>query len=145
MYFDQYMSIYNHFTVLGAKMKVTFSSYDTNVVPLSVGLWQNDDLSITPTTFQGQVESSKGKQAVIGTGGDSKAVLELRWSAKDTFGRSPLSDTSLRGDALANPTETSVGVIAIQAGDRVTSTQCIATIEMEFISCFFELKDLISS
>lgn len=141
MYFDQLMGIYNHYTVLGAKMTVRFQAYDENIVPVKIGLWQNDDTTITPTDFNSSVEQSKGQQELIGNGGEGQKILQMKWSAKQTFGP-PLANTLLRGSSAANPTENSVGVITVQSADIITTTQVIVQVELEFITMFTELKDI---
>lgn len=145
MYFDQLMGIYNHYCVIGTKMKVTFTAYDENIVPMTVGLWQNDDTAIVPTNFNSMTEQSKGKQAVIGNGGDGQVTLELKWSAKQTFGNGVLANNALRGSASANPTENCVGVLVIQSADKITTTALVVQVELEFITMFTELKDISGS
>lgn len=144
MYFDQLMGIYNHYTVVGCKLVVRYQAYDENIVPVKVGLWQNDDTTITPADFNSAVEQSKGQQELVGNGGEGQKTLTMKWSAKQTFGP-PMANTLLRGSASANPTEQSVGVITVQSADVITTTQTIVQVELEFITVFTELKDITGS
>jgi len=141
MYFDQYMAIYNHFTVIGCKIKVTFTPHEINLVPARVSLWQNDDTTITPPTVNSMAEQSKGKVTTVGSTGDSSKVLSMTWSAKKTFGP-PMANTLLRGNVTANPIETSVACISVQSPDFVNRVFVDALVEMEFITVYSELRDI---
>jgi len=146
MYFDQYMALYNHYTVIGAKIQITAIGSEGNTVPTEIVLWQNDDTTITPSgSFATQQEQDKSKYMLLGSGGDSKGSLSLKWSAKKTFSGSTLNNSLLRGSSSANPSETSVACIGIRPADNVTNVQVFFQVKIEFISVYYELKDIAGS
>jgi hypothetical protein len=145
MYFDQYMAVYNHYTVVGCRITATFVPYESNGVPVIVALWQNDDLTITPAGMEFQAEQSKSKTYLLGDGGNASKTLSLNWSARKTFGPNIMSNSLLRGDATTSPSETTVAVLSLQSADRVTATNTAVQINMEFISIYNELKDISGS
>lgn len=144
MYFDQLMGIYNHYYVTSSKITVTYVGTPSNVSPMSVCLWQNDDATITPGTFAGVCEQSKAMVNLIGNGGDSIVKRTMYWSAAKTFG--PNKGMSLlRGNSSSNPSEISCAVITYVASDGGSSGEITVTVEMEFTAEFIELKDIASS
>lgn len=145
MYFDQYMHIYNHYTVIGTKMVVKFVPYESNTTPLKVALWINDDTTIATGVFGDIAEYSKAKSSLLSDSGGKATTLTLNWSAKKTFGGSMLSNELFRGNILANPPEQSVGVITIQSADTFATTQVAVQIHMEFITVYSELRDILGS
>lgn len=146
MYFKQYMNIYNHYTVLGAKMSVKFFLSEGNSGPIEVCLWQNDDAVVTPVTMSGIREQSKAKQgSVILNGNGAQKTLSLFYSTKKTFGGNPLSNFSLRGDITSGPPEASIGSISFRSTDSVTTQQVWAAVSIDYVSMYNELKDLIRS
>jgi len=143
MYFDQYMALYNHYTVIGAKMIVEFTPYSAGQTPMNVALWQNDDTTIVPATWITMAEQTKSKAICIPSG--EKRTLTLKWSARKTFGKPVMGKDSLQGTVSSNPTELSVGVISLNSADLTTSVNCIVNVRMEYIVCYEELKDMNSS
>lgn len=145
MYFDQYMAIYNHFTVIGAKITVTFVPYETNTTPLRVALWQNDDTTVTPTTMDSIQEQSIATASILGSGGDAKVTKSFKWSPKKVFGGSLLANSLFRGNSGANPTEQSYGVISVQSANVTDTNSCSALVHIEYITVYSELKDIVGS
>lgn len=145
MYFDQFMALYNHYTVIGCKMVVRMIPFENNGVPMKVCLWQNDDTTVTPSSFSELAEQSKSQTRLIGSDGSNQTTLRLNWSARKTFGKNPLENFDLRGNSGANPTEQSLGTISVQAGDELSTVAVLCQVYMEFISVYTELKDISGS
>lgn len=144
MYFDQYMAIYNHYTVIGCKMTVRFMGHESMIVPMNVALWQNDDSTITPSLLNTYGEQSKSQVFLIGSDGGNSKTLTLKWSPRKTFGP-VLANTLLRGNNGANPQETSVGVIAVQSADGIQNGTMTVQVMLEFITVYTELRDIVGS
>lgn len=100
------MAFYNHFTVIGSVIKVTFMSSSTSVASY-VMIKLDDDLTLTDSTAQGNMEQPYTTWKVCTTVGDgTKTTLWNRFSAKKFLGIShPLSSQEIRGNAGASPTE----------------------------------------
>lgn len=147
MYFDQYMALYNHYHVIGARFTAKFFPYESNTVPLRIVTWFNDDASINTTNdIDAFAEQSSSKSTIIGSGGNSRAaVMTMPWSAKKTFGGSILSNDLLKGSSSANPGEKTVGCISIQTADKISSSTCIVVIDVEYVAVFSELRDVAQS
>lgn len=139
MYFDTYMAIYNHYTVIGCKMTITCVAYESNTSPIVIVLWENDDTVITPSSIDNFAEQSKGKQILISEQSGPK-TLTLKWNPKKIHGP-VMANTLLRGNISTNPTETSTGVISIQSADQVSTTDVSVQVRLEYITVFSELRD----
>lgn len=144
-YFDQLIAIYSHYTVIGAKVDVTWTNNST--VPCVVGGFVNDDTTISVSglsTFQEQA-TSQYRTLPSSTSEQPPVTLTHKWSAKDHFtnnSKSILSNTDLAGTAGANPVEQSALTLYAQSLDTAaTSTSVNFTIRGEFIVVFWELRE----
>lgn len=144
MYFDQMIALYNHYCVIGSKIKVKAWKYDTGapVYGTIVGLFINDDSTVTPT-LTGCLENSNSTHVVI----NDRNVVQLTksWSAKKNFGSAVLANTSLQGDGSSNPTEQSMFTIFFDSSYSITATAMVFEVEVEYIAVWKELKDIASS
>lgn len=140
MYFDQFMAIYDHYLVIGAKIKCTFANLSGGV-PVNLVLSPNDDTTITPASFTAIAEQSGARSTQIAYLGGGSKSLNYYWSMKKEWGANP-AIANLQGNATANPTETSCVTIAAQAADGVSSMTISVLVEMEFITQFSELRDI---
>lgn len=145
MFMDQYMQLYNHFHVIGSKIKVTFLSFPTNL-PAACGIYINDDTTVLSTNYTAMSEQTQSKMRVIGSSGaDEREVVSYKYSAKKMFGGSVLSNNALRGSATANPNEVATYNIYYQALDMTSTTQAYGWVEIEYLVVFTELKDFAQS
>lgn len=142
MYFDQFMAIYNHYTVIGSKIKLTAAALQSNTVPAVCCLWPNDDSTITPGGVNARVEQSGNKHILVGSTGDSVREMTLGFSAKKVFGGDPLAQEKLQGDASNNPSDGYFAVVSTVAADGVSTVSVTYQVDLEYIVVFDELKDI---
>jgi len=147
-YFDQMSALYNHYTVIGSKIKVRVTPVATNEDVSYVGMYLDDDTTTTniiDTSTLG--EATKGTVRQIPPNSNNSYYFSGKWSAKKTFGGSILGNDNLQGNIAANPTEQSYWVLASQAGGGLaavdTSVQCY--IEISYIAVWEELKQVAQS
>lgn len=108
--FDQLMSMYDHFTVVGARISVQFSTYANSAYsPLNVGIALKDSNSAY-TDANDYLEGRNVVSRMIGAtttqsaGGISS--LSKSFSTRKFLGRSkPLSDPELKGSTVTDPAE----------------------------------------
>lgn len=108
--FDQFMKMFDHFTVLGSKIKARFSASGSLSEPLVVGVTKRDDLTLFSNVVDYQEYGyNKSKQVSPGTSGIGfgyKPPVVTMVGTYKFLGRSkPMSDSQLKGDAAANPIE----------------------------------------
>lgn len=140
LYFDQLMAIYDHYTVIGSKLRVRACPNTLNQIG-AVAIFVNDDTTTSITDIATISEQSSGTQLkVLPIGINEPVLLNSSWSAKQTFGGSVLGNDNLQGTASSNPTEQSYYQICYQDLGAATTT-CRFIVEIEYIAVFDELKD----
>lgn len=144
MYFDTLMGVYDHYTVIGSKAKVTcIPNVSSNGLTNFFGVYLNDDTTRTPATLAALQEQTTAKNGRFAYASNETKSLMTQWSAKSTFGGSVLGNDNLQGTASTNPTEQTYFTVWISPfpGEVSNFTQYF-NIEIEYIAVFDELKDL---
>jgi hypothetical protein len=144
-YYDTLTGIYNHYTVIGAKITIKACYTAESNVPTYVSLTQDDDGSLSTSDIQTVAESSTGSIRLVGPKNQGITLLTNKWSAKKTFGGSVLGNDNLQGTVSTNPTEKTTWVIAIQAADVVSTTSMFVEVNISYIAVWEELKELVAS
>lgn len=147
-YFDQMSAIYDHYTVIGSKIKVTFVTQGTQtgtaLSPAVCGIFVNDDSTLT-AAWPALAEHPSSVCKLSPVSGSGIAVATAKWSAKKTFGGAPLSNDNLQGTSSANPTELSVYTIFVNSEAATAVTNVTVMIEIEYIAVWDELRDVAAS
>lgn len=146
LYFDTMTAIYDHYCVIGSKIKITCVPVGTTAVETIRIILNVDDDASGATTSMDAIQQQKG--AVNGiTGGlnPNKCILLNKWSAKQYFGGSVLANTELQGTSAANPTEQSYFRISYRAADGVSTPSFYLFYEINYVAVWKELKDVIAS
>lgn len=104
--FDQFMTLYDHFTVLGARITCTFINRNTTSLPV-IAYVALRDTNVGVSTYNNVMElgSIKTKTLSHPEGDQGSQIISKNYSAKRFFGRSPIGVDSLQGTAATNPTE----------------------------------------
>lgn len=142
-YFDQLAAVYNHYTVVGSRIKVRLTKNDGANSVLTCGIFINDDSTVTPG-LTGLLEHPSSVHTTLGLS-DQQTVLTKYWSAKKTFGGSVLSNDDLQGTVATDPTEQIVFTIFLDSTASATQTSANLDVEIEYIAVWDELKDIASS
>lgn len=147
--FDQLTPIYDHYTVLGSKLKATFVSNSNSGSTGAANVMISVSDSASPVTSLETVREQGG--AVVGlmtnTNAVQSVVLVKTFSTKKFFNRSDVKDCSeLRGASNANPTEQAYFILTI---DPLDSSLDVAgtwvQVEIEYITLWTEPKQLAQS
>lgn len=143
MYFDNLMSIYNHYTVIGSKITVKVVPKSATQGPGALAVFVNDSASTNMTNIGNVFEQSSGSQTrLLAPGQSGPLVIVKTWSAKQTFGGSILGNDDLQGNVGANPVEQSYYDIVYQ---DLTTSPTTATVqvfvELEYTAVFDEIKE----
>ncbi len=142
LYYDQYMSLYNHYQVISSKVTISPMTLQSNVMPLRVALWQDDDAIVNGTTPTYYAEKA-GIQTQLLSSAQAKATpMSLTWNAKNVFGPNM---QKLRASASTNPEEQSYAIISCVPADNGTQTGMFVQLTIEYTALFTELKDVIGS
>ena len=150
LFFDEKMSAYNHFHVLGSKIKVTCiptgNGQSSNQVPGAFGVNISDNTVFPYTSFAQIVESNQNKgkyrsysnsMSGANTAGRAPSIIQ-KFSAKKMFAN-PLADT-LKGSVATNPTEQAYFQIWSASVDSNDPSPTAFLVEVEYIALLTEPK-----
>lgn len=146
--FDQVMNFYNHYTVVGAKLKATFVARNANTVTDSaiVGIELSGNSS--PTTIINDVlEQSHSNWRTL-TNGHAKQdiIVSNQVSVKKYLKQSPLQEDANAGTASGNPDELIYfHVFALPTNSGDDNSEMDVIIELEQVAVLHEPKTLIGS
>lgn len=145
MGFDELMTFYDHYTVIGSRIKVTACNLDTsNQQYISVNL--TDD-SGAPGDIEPVIENAMGRWTVIGQKGSGRDIqtLTLNCSPNRFFGKKVIGDDKYQGGVSSNPTDQVFTQICVQPVTGVDSSEARIIVEIEYITVFSEPKVLTQS
>lgn len=139
--FDNLAAVYDHYCVIGSKIKFKISP-TSDLNPASfVGLYINDDTSNSPASSAAYIAVAD-KYIVYAPGGVNTYTITSKWSAHKYFGKSVLANTDLQGTVAANPAEKSYWTLFVGALDELSNTSFSAVVDIEYIAIWKEPKDL---
>ena len=141
---DTYQSIYNQYTVLKSKIKVTPTRFSSasNAITWGIGI---EDVTTASNTYDGWAErpTYTAMGSVRGDGSTGSKAMMKYWDRKKRF---PHEDTyrSLSAPFGASPAEVEVFNIVCQTSDTAASPlgTIYLFVEIDYTCEFYELKDL---
>lgn len=142
--FDQMMALYDHYTVLKSRMKMTVVSNGN--YPLVCSLGQDDDTTISAPNSYDIWEREGFKTIIFNSGAQTNpSSLYSWWDAKKVFGGDPQSDPTMQGTSSANPTEQTYFVCYFDGGAAGVSGSVTILVRIEYDVVFDELQSFASS
>lgn len=146
---DQWALLYNHYVVIGAKIRIYIEAAAANTIGMMIGTQLNDDATLTYTDIEGAIEARKGRFCQLGlpTGGAAKCKISANFSAKKFFNITNMKDNYDRlGAAIgASPSELACFILWQQSLDGATTTNANITVIIDYIVLFSEPADLARS
>jgi len=146
MYFDQLTALYDHYTVLKSKIKMTLLSTNgwTGSVVMSLGT--DDDTTLVAAASHVIWERPTFKTKLMNPAVEpSQCVLTNSWDAKKVFGGDPQSKNELSGSSSANPTEQTYWVVYCDALPAGISLAVTIKVEIEYDVVWDELTSIATS
>lgn len=145
-YFDQCAALYDHFTVIGSRARVTFSASATTVnPPFKCGVWVNDNTVLTNASIDGLIEQTGAKYLQLGPD-NMQGTITKSFSLRRQFGKVNTSQDGYRGSDTSDPTELGYYTIALQSCDTATGAfDAYVTVYVSYIAIWSELKDVTQS
>lgn len=148
LYFDQMSVIYDHYCVIGARIKISAINR-SNTGNFRIAVYINDDSTVVPADMNTVCEQSNVKwRTIAGTytsGSQNKAFLTMKWSARKIFGRGVLANDELQGTGGASPVEESFFTIVADQFANITPELIDLMAEIDYIAVWKELKDIAGS
>ena len=129
MYFDQLVAIYDHYTVLKSRIKITiFNNTDTMT---NYTLYIDDDTTSNNTAYvAAQYDTAKTRYEKTQVAG--AITMYATWDASKMFGPNPQAQDSLQGTSAANPTEQSYFTIITLDQGLTSGTTIGALVEIDY-------------
>ena len=144
--FDQVMPFYDHYRVIGARIKATCVNNDTTL-PIIFGIKVQDNTVVSETDIGVLIENGLNKYTTIAPQGSGPNVktLTLNWSAKSYFGKSCFGDNDYRGTISSNPDEQAYFRLMVQPTQASDASAARVMVEIEYIALLTERKNLAQS
>jgi len=144
LYFDQLAAIYNNYTCLKSKITVSFNPPASASAPMVVGIYVEDNTTITPTTIAGVTEQSTSVwRSLPATPGYASQTLSKAWDAKQTFGGNIRDNDDLGGSSLANPVlQQYFTVFAAPNGSPSGGISVVAYVTVEYTAVWDNLVNM---
>lgn len=153
--FDQMMAVYNHCTVIGAKITARFMNPgNTNLVPSNVGIAISAGAEFVSTsTLQDVLENKYVTRPRLAgpmgltNGGANSVVLTKKFSSKRFFGKKTIvGDALYRHNDSSNPTEQAFfEVFAYPNVSGYNPEALLVEVQIDYICVFTEPKILPAS
>lgn len=144
--FDQLMAMYDHYTVIGAKYRVTFSNQDTTKQALVA--CQIKDTATTSTNIDEIIENGQTKYTTLGVEASGNSVRTLAGGINTSkfFGRKVMDGTKYNGTDGANPNDQIYLHITVGPKDYLEDNFPVTmTVQIDYIAILTEPKQLVQS
>lgn len=146
MGYDQWAAIYNHYIVIGSKIRATFHPVNAGTASTAFGIRLDDDGSSSSTLVTDYIESGKCKYAIQP---DNYTIqhpktLTHTFSAKKWFGVKDIADNKhdLGAQVNANPTDIAAYVLWVGPVDESSDLGAWQiTVTIDYLVQFSEPKD----
>ena len=143
MGFDQWMTFYNHFRVIGSKITVKF--FPDSSADIVAGIYLDDDVT-SETSLVKLTEQKKCNWKTLVAGGTSTAKVSMNYSAKKFFGKVQAQQSPQMGSETASPSELSFFRVFAASPTAGTDPAVInAYVTIEYIALLTERRTLAQS
>lgn len=146
--FDQIMQFYDHYVVLGSKIRLNFRTADT-VNDAIVGITLQDDATEIPNAER-LIENGRCKWTLTSPAnsnyGTVAKFLSMKCNPAKFLGRSrPLSDSQLKGSVSSNPVEQAFWHIFAEPTTNADAGTIQCHVVIDYIVAYIEPKTLVQS
>ncbi len=143
--FDQIMPMYDHYTVIGARAKVTFTNTDPTHSQLAI--LQLKDGTITSTNVMETIENGMNRYTLLSPKGGSRDTVTMTYnfSSKKFFGKSPMDGDKYQGTITTSPAEGAFLHCIVEPQTTSNAEKVLFTILIEYIAVLSEPKQLTQS
>ena len=139
--FDQIMPFYDHYCVIGAKIKVVFTNESEFRSP-HIGVTLKDKPDVE-SDLRVIIENGQGAYGQLqGENGSGQKALTASYSAKRMFGGNPLANEDIKGQQGTNPTDGAYFHIWVASDSLVLPVTVDYTVQIEYTAILTEPKQL---
>ncbi len=143
---DQWTLLFNHYIVLGSKISVRFSASGTTGESAACGAYVSDTTTKPYADYNTYIEARKGTWR-ISTIQRNAISFKSFYSARKFFNIKDPRDNFARlgASTAADPAETAVFIVWMQALDKSSTAVYTATVTIDYIVEYGEPKDIAAS
>lgn len=145
MFYDQFTPIYGHYVIIGSKITARVMQATATGVPMTVGLFLNDDATLAFSTMSTFKEQNSTTYRQIAAADNNIHTLSCKYSAKKTYGGAVASNPNLWGIATADPAEDVYFTFLTQVTDGSSTNSIVLDIMIEYIALWSGLNDVSGS
>lgn len=143
--FDQLMTMYDHYTVIGSRARITLFNRDSTY-PQTIIAHLKDDVTVS-SDENTLLENGLNRYITVspqGSAGCNKS-LQLNCSPSKFFGKKVLQDDIFRGSIASNPSEQVYLHLTSFPMEGTDTGQVRLTVEIEYTAILTERKELVGS
>lgn len=145
MGYDNIMALYDHFTVTGSKITATITPDNTTYVPFQLSIYLAPGSSVISPAAPARLRETDRVNWVISnpsTSWKGVSAVSNYFSASKFFGvKDAVGESSYKGSATSDPTETAVFQILYGALDEASSAPAATVaVDIEYTAVFTEPK-----
>lgn len=141
--FDELMPLYDHYVVIGARVRVDFvNASTTNTAFCFLAL---RDSATASTGYSDYLENGNNKHITLGVegSGSNNKTLYYNVNPNKFLGRSkPMADPQLKGSESGNPSEQAYLHVAAVSSDLFTASNMTILVTIEYTAVLIEPKPL---
>lgn len=147
LYFDQCAALYDHYTVMASKIRVTAAVNGSTSGPqVYVALITDDDTNTNFTNVADVISDDCKSWGVTGGVANKPLVLYQNFNATKTYGVKDIpGDSTMSGTSSANPSEQTYYRICMNECGFSTTATVNLMIEIEYDAIWRERKDQVPS
>lgn len=151
LYFDQMTPLYNHFTVIGARVKWTISRTGggNGQQVLYIVPWINDDSATSITDIATLAEQTNARIRTLEPGGgnsvtgNNRSIVSQKFSAKKFFGNFTVTQAQYKGNASSSPSEQAVFQLSMSTnGLAAENVNVDVLVEVSYIAVWTEPREI---
>lgn len=142
MYFDQLAALYNHYIVIGSKIRYKIVQTTSSQVPGVITTFLSDDTNNTETSPFINAEYSKAKTTILPPASRSVTYLTSKFSARKVFGKGVMANNDLAALTAADPAEEQYFVLNYRSIDGTSTSSIYVEAVIDYIAIWFEQKQL---
>lgn len=143
--FDQMCAVYNHWTVIGSRIKWTVTPiYGDGNAHFYATTYLNDDATLSAASIYDLAEQN-GVHPVSFPAMENQASVKRffqKFSARRQFGKGNLNNSLTRGSVSADPTEQSIFQLVLQGSPSNPNIAVDVLAEVEYIAVWNEPKEI---
>ncbi len=142
--FDQIMPLYDHYTVIGARARVTFSN--TSALHSQICMLHLKDSATTSVDVDSIIENGLTRYSVVGPlAADSVKSMTINCSVKKFFSKNIMDENNFQGTITSNPSEQVYLHLTVAPMEGLDSSEVNCNVLIEYVAVLTEPKQLASS